>query len=217
MANSLLTTRAARPARYLRKHTMFLQQRLLKKPIFIHILKCGGTSVEAALGIPKTHDTALIRRRRVGAAAWERAFTFSVVRHPYSKVISHYNFRHRHDETGVRSDRISLNDWIMRAYGEKDPRYHDRPLWFVPCAHWLCDEVGKVLVDHVARLETLDQEWPKIAARIGTDAELPHRNTSRADAQDWSVLSPRAREIIDQVFRPDFEIFGYRVPEMAGA
>ena len=69
-----------------------------------------------------------------------------------------------------------------------------------------------MLVDCVARIESLDEESPTIAARIGTREQLPHLNTSQADTYDWSVLNPHFREIIQQVFQPDFEAFGYQVP-----
>ena len=133
-ATTLAKTGRHKTLQYLKKQSMFMQQRLLKKPIFIYILKCGGTRVEGALGLPKTHDTALTRRRRVGAVDWEKAFTFSVVRHPYSKVISHYHFRRKHDGTCICSDGIGLNDWIARAHGDHELRYYDKALWFAPCA-----------------------------------------------------------------------------------
>ena len=151
----------------------------------------------------------LIRRRRVGAAAWDKAFTFSVVRHPYSRVISWYHHVRRHDETGVRTDGIALNDWITRAFGEKDPQYHDQLRWYAPCTYWLSNEDGNISVDYVARLETLEEEWPTIAARIGAKAQLPRRNTSEANSADWSVLSAPSRAILDRTFQSDFEMFGY--------
>lgn len=80
----------------LRCAEFLLRQRLTGEAIFIHINKCGGSSVEEALGIPvKIHDTAAARRRKIGARRWDRAFTFTLVRHPYSKVISHYSYRRK--------------------------------------------------------------------------------------------------------------------------
>ncbi|NRB36268.1 MAG: hypothetical protein HRU31_16320 [Rhodobacteraceae bacterium] len=37
------------------------------------------TAVEAALGLPKIHDTALQRREKIGKARWDRVPTFSIV------------------------------------------------------------------------------------------------------------------------------------------
>ena len=69
------------------------QQRETGTYAFIHINKCGGTSVEAALGIPKVHDTAQERREKLGVEAWDRLKNFSGVRDPYARVASLYRYR----------------------------------------------------------------------------------------------------------------------------
>lgn len=204
-----VTKTLTRTSGYMRKQAMFLGQRVHARYIFIHILKCGGTSVEAALNLPKTHDTAFIRRRRVGFRSWEQAFTFSVVRHPYSKVISHYRHRRRHDETGLRSTRISLNEWIRRSYGARDPEYYDEDRWFAPCKAWLSDENGNLIVDYIAKLETIKTDWEIIQRRIGREVVLPHQNKARRDAGNWDVLDAESLRIINARFRDDFAAFGY--------
>lgn len=176
---------------------------------FVHINKCGGTSVEKTLGIPKIHDTALERRGKVGADRWDQMFTFTIVRHPYDKVCSHYRYRIKTNQTDMGEAAISLNDWVLRAYGEKDPAYYDKPLMFAPCIDWITDERGKIIVDHIAKLEEIDSEWPAIAKRIGITAELPKANTTKRAGAARELLSEEARALIDTLFDEDFTEFGY--------
>ena len=189
-----------------------LEQRLAGRYVFIHINKCGGTSVEAALGIPKMHDTALARRRKIGSRRWEQAFTFAIARHPFDKAVSLYRYRLRTNQTGLGTNPIKLNDWVRRTFQEKDPAYYDQPLMFAPCFTWVSDTRGDVIVDYIARLETIDADWPIIQERTGERAALPKRNSARGErpaARD--ALDVDARRILQAHFRPDFETFGYDV------
>jgi hypothetical protein len=173
---------------------------------FVHINKCGGTSIEKALGIPKIHRTAAQWREALGADRWERMFTFALVRHPFEKVSSHYRYRVRTNQTGLGDRRLSLNDWVRLAYGERDPRYYDKPLMFAPCLEWIVDQQGEVLVDHVAKLENIAQEWTYIAAMTGGPSELRLENATERSQES---LDQTSRNIILERFRPDFEAFGY--------
>ncbi len=187
-----------------------LRQRAWGSYVFIHINKCGGTSVEAALGIPvKIHDTALARRRKIGRRRWERAFTFALVRHPYSKVISHYRYRVATNQTRLATKPLELNDWIRRCYRDNDPAYYDQPLMFAPCFDWVSDEDGKLIVDYVAKLETIDADWPVIQERTGARAALPVKNSS-GPRRGWEDLDTTARGILQGHFHKDFEAFGYQ-------
>ena len=64
-----------RHLRWAQKVRRVVYARRLRKTIygqfaFIHINKCGGTSIEAALNLPKTHDTAQQRRDKIGRDHW---------------------------------------------------------------------------------------------------------------------------------------------------
>lgn len=188
-------------------------QKFVAKACFIHINKCGGTSVEKALGLPKVHDTASERRSRVGEAAWRRMYKFAVVRHPYCKVVSHYNYRVRTNQTNLAEDKVDLNTWIIEAYEDQSPRYFDNPTMFAPCYAWISDQHTKeIIVDDVFKLEELSDFWPTIASRAGSPrAKLMHENrtveSKLADAK--AQLSDRAKQIIQEKFDDDFRAFKY--------
>ena len=188
-----------------------IRQRTSGTYVFIHINKCGGTSVEAALGIPlKIHDTARLRRMKLGRRRWEQAFTFALIRHPYSRLISFHKYRSRYNQTGLRDRPVALDDWIEEVFEKRNPALYDIPRMFAPCFDWLSDGKGRIIVDHVAKLETIETDWPLIQARIGQTAELPTRNISGpGSGRGWDALGPDARRIIQKHFHRDFEEFGY--------
>lgn len=194
---------------HLRRADFVIRQRLAGQYVFIHINKCGGTSVEAALKIPvKLHDMARVRRMKIGRRRWEEAFTFALIRHPYERVASLHKFRIRTNQTGLGDRPIELNAWVRAAFAEKDPAYYDKPRMFAPCFDWVSDDSGKVIVEYIAKLETIGSQWPEIQQRIGTDAELPLRNVS-AKGPGREALSAESRQTIQRHFAKDFEVFGY--------
>lgn len=190
----------------------WFKQKYTDSYAFIHINKCGGTSVESALRLTKVHDTARQRRQAIGAARWARIYTFSIVRHPFAKVVSHYKYRIKTNQTDLGTTPIDLNTWVARAYGDRDPAYYDKPLMFAPCSDWITDETGTQIVDEVFKLEEINQHWPHICARIGRPATpLPNKNattnTSRTRAGD--LLSAENKTLLEAHFRDDFQRFHY--------
>ena len=177
---------------------------------FIHINKCGGTSVERALRIPKFHHTARQRRDIVGSDRWGQMTTFTIVRHPYPRIRSLYKYRIKTGQTGMAERHIGLDDWIRAVFREQDPAYRDNPQMFLPARGWLTDETDTIIVDIIARLESIDADWAGIQSRIGTDVALPKENTTSGGGTATSDgLSPASRDIIAEVFAADFDTFGY--------
>ncbi len=196
----------------------YRRDKAIQRPYcFIHINKCGGTSVEAALGLPLIHDTAQQRRARIGAERWARIKSFSVVRHPVSKVTSHYRYRVETNKTGMAHDPIGLNEWIKRSYGDRDPAYYNQPLMFAPCRDWLVDEDGALMVDLVIKLEQITTDWARVEELLGLKADLPRANTTRKSKdRSGEALDPESLAIIEDRFRVDFEMFDYDIANVRG-
>jgi hypothetical protein len=175
---------------------------------FIHVPKCGGTSVTSAIGQRiKLHDTARERRDKLGVDRWNEIYTFSIVRHAYDRTLSYYKFI-KNTMYAHRLGGLSLNDWVRAALRDKNifPTVASRDL--APCSIWLMDETNNILVDDIAKLETLSDSWPEIMRRTGVKRVPPHMNKSDGgllrDAFDNTSL-----KILQTHFRVDFEAFNY--------
>lgn len=185
------------------------QSRYLQDWIFIHINKTGGSSIEKALGMQFDHRSAREKIDAIGNAAWERKFTFSFVRNPWDKVVSHYHYRLKTGQAGFRGDPPDFNDWVRLAYAEKHPLYHDQPLMFAVQMDWIADADDRILVDFIGRFENLQGDFDEVCRRIGRDSlQLPHLKPSKhGHYRDY--YSAQSRDIIARHFERDIRHLGY--------
>lgn len=185
-----------------------LRERHLRPYVFIHINKTGGSSIEKALGIGLDHSTALEKYRQLGERAWRRKFTFTVVRNPWDKVVSHYHYRLRTNQTGLADKPIPFDEWLQRCYIDRDPRYYDQPRMFMPQRRWLVDENDGLLVEFIGRFENLQADFKAITRRLGVQAELGHaKPSSRGSYRDYYDAASEA--LVREYFAEDLALFGY--------
>jgi len=185
-----------------------LRERHLRPYVFIHINKTGGSSIEKALGAGLDHSTALEKYRQLGATAWKRKYVFTMVRNPWDKVVSHYHYRVRTNQTGLGDKNVPFDEWLQRCYVEHDPQYYDQPRMFMPQRQWLVDERGELLVDFIGRFENLHEDFGKICQQLSVKAELGHAKPSeRGSYRDY--YSRESEELIGEIFAEDLALFGY--------
>jgi len=145
----------------------------------------------------------------LGRERWDSMFSFSIVRNPWDKVVSHYHHRVATNQTGLGENPVSFNDWVSRSYGDNDPYYYDQPVMFMPQLDWLTDSQGEQVVNYVGRFEQLQHHFDEICSLMGLHPlALPHiRKTEHDDYRDY--YTPKAKEIIAEWFAKDIEVFGY--------
>ena len=186
-----------------------LRQRYFRPYVFIHINKTGGSSIERALGISQDHSTAWEKYLQLGDTAWQRKFVFAIVRNPWDKVVSHYHYRVKTNQTGLGDNTIPFREWLLRCYRDEDPLYYDQPRMFMPQWRWLIDEQGQSLVDFVGRFENLDRDFAAISNRLSLGVSLGHvKPSSRGSYQ--SYYDDETRALIESSFEEDVKAFGYR-------
>jgi chondroitin 4-sulfotransferase 11 len=199
----------------------FLYRRLGIKPIplrqasngpfiFIHINKTAGTSIGRAIGLPvKDHLTATEVIARIGQEKWNNAYKFTVVRNPWDKVVSHYEYRRKKNKTEIAERNISFSDWVIMTYGDiKNTFYYNNPRSFQPQVDWLKDDLGNVSMDYVIKFESINEGFNHVKEVLGLDAPLPHLNAS-SRASYHSYYNDETREIVARWFHQDIEEFGY--------
>lgn len=189
-------------------------QRLLelaRRPYyFVHITKCGGSSVEEALDLFKFHATAQYWRNMVGQGTWDALRTFSIVRNPYDRVCSSYRYRLKQGNLKGADPGMGLNEWVYNTFERADPAFWTHEHMLSPCADWVTDEDGSLMVKTVIRLEQLQKEWWKVQQITRSTVSLPRANTTEVTAEtSTEALSPESLATITQFFARDFELFGY--------
>lgn len=186
---------------------------------FIHVPKCAGTSVKAALrrcgfqlitldtqpddvhsGFYK-QGTAARMRRHIEPARWTRSFKFAVCRNPYDRLVSGWHFVRAKANVAVPFDYFVRHLRTYRGY------YIDWHCVMPQLQHLLID--GVPAVDHVCRFERLDADLALVRERLGRpDLHLPHLNGTVHDRYQ-AHFTRELQDIAFAHFAADFAYFGY--------
>ena len=210
---------------------------------FVHVPKTGGCSISQALqpygdrvmrfwmnrwldriGIHvnhyappemkrfRLHTPADTLRRQLPADDFARLFKFAFVRNPWDLLVSYFHYlvsspRHhrRARATGLAS---------FEGYVDYELR-RDK----ISQSRMLCDRHGRLLVDHVARFESLHEDFDRICGWLGVPATLPHVNRTVAhDRRDYrTYYTPRLAARVAEHFAEDIERFGYTFDGLAAS
>ena len=180
--------------------------------IFIHINKCGGTSIEKAFDpdadrrdVPFKHDSAEAYRRRF-PDQFRSYFKFSFVRNPWDWLVSRYFW--------------SANEQQVIDYSFRELLHRlqtGKPL--SPVAPWLNAALqpqirrltvnGRIAVDFVGRFENLQGDFDKLC-RIGglPTATLPHVFKTEHDRYT-RYYDAQMQQQVAELFADDIGEFGY--------
>jgi hypothetical protein len=198
------------------------------KCIFIHIPRCGGTSVEEIvwpgsrspeelwMGFVSEyrnkyqtgglqHLLATQVRQEVGPDTFAAYFKFSFVRNPFDKVVSQFVYMQRRknlrDLIGMSPD-DSLSTYLDLIQRTKHVQWEEQ--W-----KFLCDEDGQLLVDFVGRFETFEADVRAALKQLAIELDVvPHANKSIRE-RHGDYYDEETRQIVASLYSRDFELFGY--------
>lgn len=205
------------------------------KCIFIEVPKTGSTSIRSILGIPPnphaniwqtryelqnywTHHGGALnhvlaglylllpakKRNEIGTRIFQSYFKFGFVRNPWDRVVSMYE-RREGLQIGRNMTFEEFVDWVQFASSTCiHPVPHRNQF------DWFVDPHGNVLVDFIGRFENLEQDWARIAEKLGIDKPLPHENRNPRRSRHYTeYYTARTRDLVAERFRVDIEFFGY--------
>ncbi len=160
-------------------------------------------------------------RRAVGNQIWSECFKFSLVRHPYPRMVSLFTFIKRMVELGFpptrRLDSDPPTKWpLTRAYlaskGFSDFIRQEELLYaagFWPQTNWT-HSAGQQVVDYVGRLEQMHKVFSAINNRTaGLKITARHDNRSSNTTWDQILTKPSDYRYIAHKFEEDFICYEY--------
>ena len=184
--------------------------------LFIHVPKCAGSSVCAALfdGWSPGH-LPLYWYEQQFPEQFADSFKFAFVRDPLERAYSAYAF--------LRGNELSLRDRpaqkLVSHYRDFDdfvarwlhPETIQRQLHFAAQTDFLTDSFGHLALDFIGYQEHLERDFQRVCEQVGGAVPLPHINSSQqrrtAPARDFcSVLT---RRLVRRVYQRDYEMLGY--------
>ncbi|MDF1753070.1 MAG: sulfotransferase family 2 domain-containing protein [Verrucomicrobiales bacterium] len=178
--------------------------------IFIHINKNGGTSFEVALRpfetlppIANNHDPAFLIRQKIGAERFDRMESFAVVRNPFDRFVSSYEYRRQflspeHAPDDAIPPDMSFDDFLTHWVTAR-PRNRE-----LGPQHWFLTDPpgGDIVVKHIYEFEDgLDKTLASIKERCGLPdgIELPEKKVNQTRRRPWQEYYRGKPELIDIV------------------
>lgn len=195
--------------------------------VFVHIPKCGGQSVEhifvkengltwdtraplllrsnddERLGPPRLAHLTYQDYIRYGYASEQMMneyMTFAIVRNPFKRVESLYRFWGY--DAAITFEKF-VTEVLEKQINERGVSY-----WFFrPQTDFICDDEGEILVDHLVKLEEIDQTLPKILAESGVmNTSIPHVNKSKEKRGFVQTLNLRYKYAKKRIVSPTLKV-----------
>jgi hypothetical protein len=207
--------------------------RLLAKLTTYRDLEVGGTPMGEAMqrfckkrfGLSK-HASAAEIRAVMGEADWQAFFRFAIVRNPYTRAFSSFNYLHRQLPLGALSGLAPMKqlrqfgDFVRSDYFRSDAT--DRIL--EPQTLWT-GSAPAAMLSFIGSVEDIEADTARVLRQIAADGTgsaqgrpeasakvaVHNRSTERPDAL-WALLraDPGAEQCIFERYACDFAAFGYR-------
>lgn len=197
------------------------------KSIFIHIPKCGGTSLVTSFspeikqliarpnkfslkymyGRNLQHATAS-KVRLLAPVRYARYYKFSLVRNPWDRMISEYNWRKQWDTNLANTNFINMLENIPKYRDKREPHFYQ-------ASDFIMDKNDNLLIDYLGYFENIDHEFEHICKQLNLDLTLARKNVSSnqsAEQLNKGFYGKVASELIKQHFPRDIANFGYQSP-----
>ncbi len=189
--------------------------------IFIHIPKCGGTSINSFYPNPRNQTVLCLGHCFAEVYPdWCRSKMFAVVRNPYSRLVSAYRFMQK---GGFRNDvgysttikkYPTFEEWVLNGITPESRTFHPGKIvteLLVPQYRFLYEDTHrkKVIVPHILKFENYAEEIERHLA-IPKQLQLCTNVTQRTST-DWRVyyINKDVQNKVYTLYFEDFKLFGY--------
>ena len=193
--------------------------------LYVHIPKTGGNSVNRVFGVGWENHKDLARyAAELPPAVFAGLFTFAIVRNPWERLFSDYNYQLKKSrpeasklfiftEAGAKR---RFTAWVRAVLGE--PHRYTPDNWggevssglhrWSPQVDWI-SLGGRIAVDRVLRMERLPGEFAALARERGWPAvRLPHRNRRLHWHYSW-YYDAATRDLVGDYYARDIAAFDY--------
>jgi hypothetical protein len=188
--------------------------------IFVHIPKTAGTSIAKAVFKTRTYHIPAARFQAIDAGKFSRYFKFCVVRNPYDRLHSAYEYLRPHvgkegflDFVWATENLAAYDSFEAFVLAMRDRAVRGRIMrytHFRPQHHWVRLPFGSACaMDKVGRYENLAEDYREITDRLGvTVPDLPL--SRKGPAGDYrGVYTPAMKAIVEEMYGADLKLFGY--------
>ena len=183
------------------------------KFVFIHIPKTGGSSIEY-LFMPETIGKEGMCIHYAGKHSQLKDkrvtdyFTFSFVRNPFDRILSHYTFFIKKSHISGHDTRGSFPEFVKYYCSSKRTGWQRND--FLPQFNYLSIDGETCDIDFVGKFENFQEDFNIVCDEIGMPRhQLPHYNSSDNHKHYTEYYDDETREIVAEKYAKDIEYFGY--------
>lgn len=155
-------------------------------------------------GLIPPHVPARELRDQLGAELWDGLYTFSIIRNPFERVLSLYQFLRANGKLAG----LSFTDYVRQLSSSEDFDYHGH---YLSNFGYLTDVGGRLLVREVFRYENRAADIAVIAERTRCPELLQRtRRVYETGADEYRHrYDAETRHRVEQLFADDLREFGY--------
>lgn len=191
------------------------------KCIFIHVPKNAGTSITNEFQMQETGHWRATAIKRAHPKEWETYFKFTVVRNPFDRFVSSYNYARMEKsywhsvKGGTYYGKHEEYDLLKNKSFEECCKLFStsRDTFKNHCWHrqypYICDNQGKIMVDFVVRYESFEEDMKYVYQKCGKTPSPRWDNQSTKSKDFLEYYTENTRNIVYNFYNRDFEIFGY--------
>lgn len=148
------------------------------------------------------HDFAINIRENIPADIWNSYFKFGVVRNPWDWQVSLYHYILKKESHWAHFEVKKCKDFNDYIESETFRIGHQSQHQF------FTNENGELIVDFIAKIESLENDIKVISDKIGINIQLPHLNMSAHNKyRDYYTENTRMK--ISNYYKKDIELFNY--------
>ena len=147
-------------------------------------------------------------REEVGSDIFNAYYKFAFVRNPWDRIVSQFAYIQQRPDL---MDFLGMtSDTEFKAYLELIRR-KEHVQW-MPQVRFLLDQDGSMLVDHIGRLETFNEDCVKIFDALGvyTDRLPGHVNRSTRKPFSSYYSDCESIDMVAKLFAEDINFLGYK-------
>lgn len=179
--------------------------------LFVHVPKCGGTSIKEAIG-SRLRGHSFYRDYVKYEPEIERLNSFAIVRCPYDRLVSAYeHIRKNEGINGIFNQLVisqchDFEDFVLNWLNAENI---SKWIHFVPQKHFLMNDAGELGVKKLFKLEDLSLHWPKVQEIAKVHSAIGVANPSQRKAIDEYYKNKEVIEKVNELYECDFESLGY--------
>ncbi len=177
--------------------------------IFVHIPKTGGTSYAYLLHkfcenvVKHQFASELIDESKKGIDY----FKFTLIRNPWEREVSRYYYQKQTpaNENYKKANSLSFKEWLIKM--QSDEKFMS--FYGAPQLDWLVDKNDNILLDYIARLERIHEDWKIISDVLKINDNIPWLNRSKHKHYS-EYYDDETQELIYSNYKKDIDFFNYK-------